>query len=326
MAFLKWGSIEKFSDIYHKAQKYRQEEATYRGKIKLHGTNACIRVEGGATELVGQKRTSDVSVGSDNAGFAAWLSTVDFVNTVVPGMTMYIYGEWAGPGIQAGDAVANIPRKTFFPFCIVNVFEDEDKNTIVIEPETIRLEVGAIFGERPDIVIVPWGTPELTFNFLKQEEAQAFITEQTKIVDEEISKEDPFIMEAYDISGPGEGLVFYRTDVTAVDLVKSYMFKLKTEAHSVNKSKKRDHVAPEKPEGIDEFIDMFFTEARFEQMLIEIGGADRKKTGEFLKAVMSDAHKESVNEIELADFEWKDVAKYSVNKTKAWFFDKCDEL
>jgi hypothetical protein len=109
---------------------------------------------------------------------------------------------------------------------------------------------------------------------------------------------------------------------------RDWMFKVKSEAHTINKSKKRDHVAPEKPEGIEEFIDQFFTENRFQQMLTEACGgvADRKQTGTFLKAVMSDVHKESINEIQLAEFEWKDVAKYAVNKTRIWLFDESDKL
>jgi hypothetical protein len=106
-----------------------------------------------------------------------------------------------------------------------------------------------------------------------------------------------------------------------------YIFKAKTEAHSVQKTKKRNHVAPERPEGIDDFIKMFYTEQRFQQMLDEIGGeATRAKTGEFLKAVMSDVHKESKEEIALASFEWKDVPKYAAPVVKTWWFKECDKL
>jgi hypothetical protein len=128
------------------------------------------------------------------------------------------------------------------------------------------------------------------------------------------------------VSGPGEGIVFYALDQGAY--WRDWMFKVKSDAHTVNKSKVRDHVAPEKPAGMDEFVEMFFTENRFRQMLDEaLGGvADRKKTGDFLKAVMSDVYKESVNEIELADFEWKDVTKYAVGVTRLWLFDEADKL
>ncbi len=62
-------------------------------------------------------------------------------------------------------------------------------------------------------------------------------------------------------------------------------------------------------------------------MLNEIGGkAEPKKTGEFLKAVMSDVHKESQNEIDLADFEWKTVTKYAVPVVKEWWFKECNKL
>jgi hypothetical protein len=72
---------------------------------------------------------------------------------------------------------------------------------------------------------------------------------------------------------------------------------------------------------------MFFTEARFEQMLRQIGGrAEKEKTGQFMKAVMSDVHKESQQEILISDFEWKDVPKYAAPVVKQWWFAKCNQL
>ena len=41
---------------------------------------------------------------------------------------------------------------------------------------------------------------------------------------------------------------------------------------------------------------------------------------------MSDIHKESINEIEAADFEYKDAAKYLTQAIKTWWFAKCDQF
>ena len=319
MTFTKWPSINKFSDVYFSAQRNQIKSAILRGKIKLHGSNAAIRVQD--SDLVGQKRSADVRIGDDNAGFAAWLDKVEYFG----GQTlsgMIFFGEWAGPGVQKGDAVGSIPNKKFFVFAVAPV----TMLSVELDPDKIQELVTSAFGDHPDIIVLPWYTEAKEVRMMDQDEAQAFINEATQLVDDVVAKEDPFIKETFGVEGPGEGIVYYALDQD--EYWREWMFKVKSEAHTVNKSKNRNHVAPEKPDGIDDFIERFFTENRFEQMLNDtLGGvADRKQTGDFLKAVMSDVHKESVNEIELADFEWKDVAKYSVQKTRLWFMDRADRL
>jgi hypothetical protein len=319
MTFKKWPSINKFSDVYRHAQRTGTENVTLRGKIKLHGTNAAIRIKDNV--LTGQKRSSDVAIGNDNAGFAVWLDKVDYIGGAYYD-DMIIFGEWAGPGIQSGDAVTSIPHKKFFVFALTSA----DMTVVVLEPVAIQAVIAAAFGDNTDIMVLPWYSEPTTINMMIQSQAQDFVSDATKVVDEVIGVEDPYIKEMFGVSGVGEGLVYYAVD--RHEDWAGWMFKIKSETHSVNSSKKRDHVAPEKPEGVDDFIEMFFTENRFEQMLNETldGVADRKRTGDFLKAVMSDVHKESVNEMELVDFEWKDVAKYSVVKTKNWLFAQADSL
>tara|TARA_R110000851_G_scaffold30087_1_gene82257 strand:- start:7 stop:1059 length:1053 start_codon:yes stop_codon:yes gene_type:complete len=323
MSFIKWPSIGKFSDVYHHAHRNQVNKVMVRGKIKLHGTNAAIRFEG--DELVGQKRSSDVRIGDDNAGFAAWLNTVVINGPPIEGALdgTIIYGEWAGPGTQDGNAVASIPSKKFFVFA---AYDDNDE-TFTVDPEQLKsLIVGAGLHLNEDIIVLPWYTKRQVVPMLEQEKAQEFIDGAMKIVDEIIAVQDPYIKEMFDVEGVGEGIVYYALDQG--DDFRSWMFKVKTDAHTTNKSKVRNHVAPEKPEGMDEFVDMFFTDNRFKQMLDEqLGGvADRKQTGDFIRAVMVDVHKESVNEIELAEFEWGTVAKYAVTKTRVWFFDQADSL
>ena len=343
MPFIKWPSINKFSDVYHSAKRNQINNVTLRGKIKLHGTNAAIRIEPDGT-LVGQKRSSDVMIGDDNAGFAQWLSTVKH-NRVQTTSGMILFGEWAGRGIQSNDAVTGIADKKFFVFAYglitqFEVTEDGEKvmrtgvEDVVIEPEKLQNVVDYVFGPyaynsdhvSKNIIVLPWYTEPQHVRMMDQDDAQKFITAATTLVDEVVGVEDPYIKETFGVSGPGEGIVYYALDQGVH--WRDWMFKVKSDAHTVNKSKVRDHVAPEKPAGMDEFVEMFFTVNRFRQMLVEeLGGvADRKKTGDFLKAVMSDVHKESANEIELADFEWKDVTKYAVGVTRLWLFDEADKL
>lgn len=327
--FRKWKSINKFSDVYAKAQKFGVKSITYRPKIKLHGTNAGIHIADDT--LFPQKRSSFIDVYNDNCGFAKAVSEYEVVwyfNDYI------IYGEWAGPGVQKGDAVCNIPNKEFFVFAIHNCFSDKtytDPNKI----DAVLIDIFGLNYPTKGITTIWWEDGPTTLDFTNQNACQNFIDKTMNTIDNVIAKEDPYIKRTFDISGPGEGYVFYPSEITMHDgtvitdndIVLDYIFKVKTEAHAVQNSKKRNHVAPEKPEGIEDFIEMFFTENRFKQMLNQIGGsAEREKTGQFMKAVMSDVYKESEQEILLAEFEWKDVPKYAAPRVKQWWFKECDKL
>jgi len=326
--FRKWKSIDKFTDAYAKAQKYQVGSVTYRGKIKLHGTNAGIQFDLG--NAYAQKRSDFIDVYNDNCGFAKFVSELWFRDS--PDLVTF-YGEWAGPGVQKGDAITQIDQRSFFIFSMYDHYREK----MIFDPDEIYDAVSAVFGddyESHNIYVLPWSTEPMTVDFSKQGVCKRFIEQVMDLVDNTIAEEDPYIKEMFDISGPGEGVVMYPLDGYTVDgeklseqVVFDYIFKAKTEKHAVQKMKNRNSVKPEKPDGIDDFIESFFNEQRFEQMLNQIGGeATREKSGQFMKAVMSDVHKESEQEVLLADFEWKDVPKYATPVVKQWWFAKCDQL
>lgn len=333
--FRKWQSIARFSDKYKLATRNQVNSLTYNAKIKLHGTNAGIRVLADGS-LQAQKRTGDITPENDNAGFARFVASLPYSSSVGSGTV--IHGEWAGKGVQETDAVSQA-EKTFYVFALDSIFAGKDFQRIT-DPSAITNFLKIAFdSDVPDgIKIVPWFYDEdIVVDVVDQSAAQRFIDSATADVDA-IGVCDPYIKALYDIEAPGEGLVFYCMNFTSAvrntlssDMVEeycnNYMFKHKTEEHSVNKSKNRSHVAPEKPAGIDDFIEMFATVRRFEQMVTDNAiEYDVKATGVFMKAVMSDIHKESVNEIEAADFEWKDAAKYLTQTVRGWWLKKCSEL
>lgn len=295
----------------------------------VHNSNAGIHFEDGVAYP--QKRSDFITVHDDNAGFAAFVNGLTHHGDDISGVI--IYGEWAGPGIQKNDAVTKIPNKSFFVFSILDIFTGVRYH----DPNDIEGIIQTVFGkdyENQNIYVLPWETEEYQIDFTRQGECQCFVDAIMKTIDDEIAEVDPYIERKFGVTGPGEGLVMYGLrgnflDGTPVpkEYVLDYIFKAKTEAHTVQKEKNRNHVAPEKPDGIEDFIEMFFTEARFEQMLNQIGGvAEREKTGQFMKAIMSDVYKESQQEILISDFQWKDVPKYAAPVVKEWWFRKCNEL
>jgi hypothetical protein len=82
---------------------------------KIHGSNAQIFVfqqEDGSLDLAVGSRTRWIAPGNDNYGFAemVYANKQEFIDKLGPGRH---YGEWAGPGINSGEGLA---QKTFVLF------------------------------------------------------------------------------------------------------------------------------------------------------------------------------------------------------------------
>lgn len=326
--FVKFPSIEKFSDVNAMVKRsfILEERPTiiYKGKVKLHGTNASIIVSEDGT-VTGGKRTGTVSVGNDNAGFASWLETVKhgFRNL---GYTYIVYGEWAGPGIQKKVAVSDIEKKSFFPFAVYLPVNDK----WIFEPEDIS---GYIEG-CPDTYVLPWAEGTATIiDFRLYTSIEEGLSKINQIVDQ-CDKTDPFIKEVFGIDGIGEGYVFYPTDDWLAEgeykkFRTSYMFKAKGKSHSVaaHETTNRIQADPAVLEGAAAFALNFVTDARCEQGLTEAcdGTASTANIGKFMAWIGPDVKKESVNELEASGLEWKYVSKSVNEQARNWFLKKIDQ-
>ena len=322
--FKKFTSIEKFSDVWMKAQKHNIGTIQMRSKIKLHGTNSAVRIVDG--QVTAQKRTSDITPLNDNAGFALWASNIEWKvdDNVI------IYGEFSGPGVQKSDAICLTDKKRFYVFGVLRLdIEPDTENTVrnyVIEPSIIKQYVP----QHPDIIVLPWFDEPMELNSDDVETARA-IQAKVEAQVEAIGEEDPFVKELYDISGTGEGLVIAPYDPCGLinqALFNSYVFKVKSEAHAVKKTKSPASVKVEVPDTVKDFAATFVTPARCQQMIDEHcnGSMSSKVIGEFLRNINADILKESKNELasmaENEDLEWKMIAKEINKLALAWFQEK----
>ena len=93
----------------------------FEGTVKLHGTNAAVQLLPDGS-LAAQSRKRVLSVGSDNYGFAADVAAnpelykkfIQSYGTQEP--FPHVFGEWVGPGVQSGVALADLLTKRFVPF------------------------------------------------------------------------------------------------------------------------------------------------------------------------------------------------------------------
>lgn len=324
MEFVKYPSTESFSHVCRTmARKMFPTPTHYGAKVKLHGTNAGVRM-GADGSVRAQSRSRDIVVGDDNYGFAGWLAgcvdAFSIPSWLVVSEHLTIFGEWAGKGIQNTDAVTQLDRKYFF------VFAAQVDDKMLTDPEILQ----QLVPDLDEIIVLPWHTlMRNPFDWTNAAELNVAVEEINEAV-EEIGKCDPFIKSVFEIEGPGEGLVFMPpTGWNGVprDTYSELLFKAKTEAHRTKKSGKAATPRMETPQEVFDFVEMFVTEARLKQGLEEAcdGIAEKPRTGAFLKWMGQDVQKESVAELEDSGLEWKQVAGM-VNKASAqWFLTKCME-
>jgi hypothetical protein len=146
MDFKHFPDIEGFHVAVKSGEYFGFPTVHYRGKIKLHGTNAGVRIKDG--EVAAQSRTQLITPTSDNAGFAKWVETRKdwFKNLAYNCNNVVIFGEWCGPGIMKGTAINQIPHKAFVVFAVIEFTgETDDDAQVVVEPT----EIDKLFVNKP---------------------------------------------------------------------------------------------------------------------------------------------------------------------------------
>jgi len=337
--FVKWPSIEAFHHVCKSVDisfnKLNREfkvyndalegEISYKPKIKLHGTNAGITINGNG-DLFIQKRNGCINVQNDNLGFASWVTKnkdIWISKSKFDGVTnITIFGEWCGPGIQKGVAINKIDNKIFAIFAV----QINDK--ILIDPTDIEQEIGKL---PENTYILPWMTNRLfNLNFIDKSNLQNFSNVASDLV-KDIDNCDPWVKDVFNVEGVGEGLVWYPVNflnkgLIDRDLLSLYIFKTKGEKHQIIKSKKLVFIDPKIAKSINEFVDMVVTEPRLEQGVRETNNGELefniKKIGPFIGWMCKDINKECSLELEEGNLDWKLVSKAIASKSRNWFLKK----
>lgn len=371
MKFLKYPSINQFRNYFKDANYWRDilalqpeelrsqlDKITLHGTVKIYGTNACIAYDIKEDKLFFQSRNNLIAVGNDNAGFAQYATdNYDFYKNAIKEIInvyqsechephgpdkVYVYGEWAGHGIQKGVALSAVER-FFSPFQVTFVKEDTvvgciDFGTCFYESENKIKEI--LFNEEVrcfPVTVFPTYKVELDLDNVS--------AAQQQIVDLTLKIEDECPVGKYfNVNGIGEGIVF-----TSINAIKFYPveeghiqlhkpleskflhlnFKSKGMLHSVSKVKTIAPVDVEKVRKEQEFIEYAVTENRLNQGLeylkenhLEL---DTKNIGTFIKWIVGDVMKEEIDTIRENGLSEKGIPKLIGNKAKKWFFNKMKE-
>ncbi len=361
MTFIAWTEIESFHNIRKFTSAYPEnlqgtDTVKYRAKVKLHGTNAAVRVHIDGT-VTAQSRSNVITPENDNAGFARWVKSNEEAwrkTMAVPSnwddtpnhyLNAIFYGEWVGPGVQKGVAVSEIPKRCFAIFA-VRFLDKEDKpmdDFIMVEPERI-----AMYGVQdiPDTYILPWYGEPIDVRWGASAEELIPSVDLINQWVEAVEVNDPWVEKNFNVKGTGEGLVFYpiTKEHSGYTNFTNLVFKAKGEKHKNIKTAAPAQIDASVANSVSQFVDMVLTEARLEQGAKAVGGShihyanalvcggpevanfDLKLIGKFLAWVVADVQKETQDELEASNLEWKQVQKPLGDKARAWYLAKAKQL
>lgn len=354
MSHMPWPSIESFAHVRKAVEAYgenvgptsiaHRETIQYRAKIKLHGTNAGILIKNNGKDVFAQSRTSIITTGDDNAGFAAWVESTRSYWENLGEMMNYdpivVFGEWCGKGVQKGVAISQIDEKIFAIFAI-----QLGDSLICVEPEMISLALSIPSLKLPkNVHVLPWfdfaasdgdNKNVINIDYLDKEIMVSEIERVESLVTQ-IDGSDPWVKEVFKVDGHGEGLVWYPVSLADKDSnvdrnsLSGYMFKTKGEKHKVVKTRELVPIDPEVVANVDAFVEMFVTEARLEQGAREVARGElvfeHRLIGPFIGWFGKDVNKESEAELEASGLVWKQVAKAVTNKARSWYLKKIEEI
>jgi|TARA_R110000851_G_scaffold47424_2_gene115151 hypothetical protein len=292
----------------------------FKGTVKLHGTNAGI----GHTQedgLWSQSRGNIITPEEDNFGFAryvedhkqAFLELIEHVRynnstTLKPNDGVFVFGEWAGKGIQKVESAGiSQNEKSFFIFD-VKVVPEDGTEPYHLPSNYLQNHEHRIFN------IEDFLCYEIDIDFNRPDLVQNELSDITIAVEELCP-----VAKHFGFEGIGEGVVWV-AQVNGHD----YRFKVKGEKHSVSKVKTLAKVDTEKMNSIHEFVDYAATENRYEQgmgiVFPDRDLIDIKKMGDIIRWVVTDIMVEEKDTLESNGLEPKDVNKHVSKRVREMFF------
>lgn len=326
-------------------------ELTFKGTVKLHGTNAAIYNVLENDQIVVQSKNNEITVEEDNHGFARFVETnkklfnniINVVKTDYPqeiaGQAIVVYGEWVGGNIQPSKAlgVAQLP-KMFVVFAMkfikhnpnVSMEDQIDENS----EESLRIEkwlkeeqitkiLNQVNGLKESKIynIYDFPTFELIIDMKNPKLAQNKLIEITNSVEQECP-----VAKTLGATGIGEGVVWKcvsdHPQINTSDLV----FKVKGKEHSVTNVKTIAEVDTAKVQSVNAFVDMVVTENRLQQGIDYLQEQHLpllvNSMGTFLKWAANDCLKEENDVLVESNLTQKDVTSAINQRAKQWFLTK----
>jgi hypothetical protein len=338
MEFKAYHKIKQFKDVVRAIQHqanfrgldidgepiYEETEKptiTFKGTVKLHGTNAGICYYDG--KMLAQKRSSFLEVDrlDSHMGFNIFVQVAEkenfyklmeklYTKYCVSGNQITLYGEWAGKGIQKGVGISTLDKAFYIFDCRIYNPVEEESRWVDVSEFISELSIPNVYNMHQFesySMDIDFNNPGLVQNKLIE-------------ITSEVERECP-VTRQLGGAGIGEGVVW-----TGYYKGEKYIFKVKGEKHSTTKVKKLASVDVEVLKSIQEFVDFACTKNRIEQGITEVGAKEKSDTPELLRWVANDIMAEESDTLKANNLEWKQVARECSNKVRQYFFSKLDTI
>ena len=332
-----WASIGALSSVWkelqgratHHNDAFSWPSLRCRAKVKLHGVLPSGAVVAQSRNLILNSDAKSI------AGFSRWVAELEpFFSSLAREETVVIFGEFCGESIQKGTALNKIGRKIFAIFAVQIGDDRTHEAKLEVDPDRIS----TLVGPRPEgVYVLPWHGEELELNYADRDTIQRAATVINDMV-LCVERCDPWVKETFGVEGIGEGVVVYpvtkaghydvKMHAVSRDEITHLMFKAKGQKHAASKKKKPAQIDPEIARSIDDFAQIFVTEARCEQAIVEAceGQRSKQQMGAFLRWIALDVRKESVHELDASGLTWKQVSRKVNVVARAWLFAHAERL
>eukprot|EP01120_Amphizonella_sp_Union-15-10_P013558 TRINITY_DN629_c0_g1_i1.p1 TRINITY_DN629_c0_g1~~TRINITY_DN629_c0_g1_i1.p1 ORF type:complete len:418 (+),score=83.08 TRINITY_DN629_c0_g1_i1:60-1313(+) len=324
--FFPWSSIYYFHHVRSQMTGHLNS-ISYRGKVKLHGTNCGVSVQrvdknpNSEPRVFAQSRSTVLGPKKDHHGFfkfvklheAFWKSVG--IKAGADSQDVIFFGEWCGKGIMKGVAISSLP------FCLFAVFAVQVSSNLIIDPETINALLNSTSSPPPtSITTIPYETPIIDLILSNPDQLGSQLENINQTV-QKISEEDPFVKRNFQLSGPGEGLVWYPVSEEKDRKIQvSEFFRLTFKTKSSLPA--QIDLVPAK--STEDFIGSVVSEARLDQGFEEVvsGDLSEKKIGDFVSWILADVKKENEDLILASGLKWEMVEDGIKEKARTWFLHK----
>ena len=337
-------TIQKFHDIEslrHTAQSIAMHCEYYGiaskpiiefyGTVKLHGTNAGVRVTNGT--VLAQGRNRELTITQDNFGFAHFVAGRadlfrELATNIFKSDDVTIYGEWCGQGIQAKVAISKLP-KMFVAFA---VFDHTTGQWIEwYELPQVFVDFNAMNAQGV-YFITQAPTYKVLVDFNDPTPAAEQISQYTLQVEDMCPFAHLPVFAQYhkgENIGVGEGIVWVaitRAWGAGQDPdAKRLVFKSKGEKHKKGGEKLQVSVNPEKVSAVAALVDLILPEWRLEQGITFLRENNiplaNTSTGQYLKWIAQDILKEESDRIAANPYPWKEIQGTVMNRSKDYFME-----
>lgn len=298
--FVKYPKIRQFSDTIKNMRKNNITELSFYGTVKLHGTNGAIIYNVKKDSISVQSRNRELTIQSDNFDFAQFIFARESIildlcdkikNTLLDKNSadyIYIYGEYAGKGIQRNMVGIDNIKRSFFVFDVM--FKKDNVETWGNTPWHLISqlhEMNRIYSIRD------FETYATVININYLEDTVKYLNEMTNNVEHNCPIANKFGFP----NQTGEGIVWSHYLSNGNEPIK---FKVKGEKHSVSDKKVGANIDTNLYLGEYALVNDTVNNARVMQAISEIFQDQEptmQKTGEILRWINNDIIEEEKSEI-----------------------------